>query len=98
MVTVCPPRDSNTALYHDLAKYSNQSLSDDHRQSLKEAAYKIFMEASHKEYVKKILATPKSTDMDQVYQVFVSKHLKGHLAPRVSDVTFLDQRVIPGSL
>ena len=28
----------------------------------------------------------------------ISKHLKGHLAPRVSDVTFLDQRVIPGSL
>ena len=27
-----------------------------------------------------------------------SKHLKGHLAPRVSHVTFLDQRVIPGSL
>ena len=28
----------------------------------------------------------------------VSKHLKGHLAPRVSNVTFLDQRVFPGSL
>ena len=28
----------------------------------------------------------------------ISKHLKGHLAPSVSDVTFLDQRVIPGSL
>ena len=27
-----------------------------------------------------------------------SKHLKGHLAPRVSHVTFLGQRVIPGSL
>ena len=27
-----------------------------------------------------------------------SKHLKGHLAPCVSDVTFLDQRVFPGSL
>ena len=28
----------------------------------------------------------------------ISKHLKVHLAPRVSHVTFLDQRVIPGSL
>ena len=28
----------------------------------------------------------------------ISKHLKGHLAPRVSNVTFLDQRIIPGSL
>ena len=28
----------------------------------------------------------------------LSKHLKGHLAPRVSHVTFLGQRVIPGSL
>ena len=27
-----------------------------------------------------------------------SKHLKGHFSPRVGDVTFLDQRVIPGSL
>ena len=27
-----------------------------------------------------------------------SKHLKVHLAPRVSHVTFLDQMVIPGSL
>ena len=27
-----------------------------------------------------------------------SKHLKGHLAPRVCHVTFLDQRDIPGSL
>ena len=27
-----------------------------------------------------------------------SKHLKGHLAPRVSKVTVLHQRVIPGSL
>ena len=27
-----------------------------------------------------------------------SKHLKGHLAPRVSNVTFLDRRDIPGSL
>ena len=72
MVTVCPPRDSNTALYHDLAKVDNQSLSDNHRQTLKEAAYKIFMEASHKDYVKKTLATPKPADMDQIYQGFVS--------------------------
>ena len=27
-----------------------------------------------------------------------SKHLKGHLAPRVSNVTFFNQRDIPGSL
>ena len=47
MVTVCPPEDSNTALYHDLAKVGNQSLSDNHRQTLKEAAFKIFMETPH---------------------------------------------------
>ena len=28
-VTICPPKDSNTALYHDLVKVGNRSLSDD---------------------------------------------------------------------
>ena len=72
MVTVCPPEDSNTALYHDLAKFDNQSLSHNHRQALKEAAFNIFMEAPHKDYVKRTFATPKPKDMDQVYQGFSS--------------------------
>ena len=37
---------------------------------------------------RKILAT----------KVRKSKHIKGHLAPRVCHVMFLDQRDIPGSL
>lgn len=47
-----------------------------------EALYKIFMESPHREYVKKILATPMAEDMNQLYQGFQSlpkpfKHGKG---------------------
>ena len=52
-VTICPPKDSNTALYHDLVKAGNRSLSDDKRRILKKAAHQIFTEQAHKEYVKK---------------------------------------------
>ena len=71
MVAVCPPKDSNTALYHDLAKLGNMSLSDKHREVLSKAVHKIF-KASHSEYVKSTLATPSSGDMDLVYQGFQS--------------------------
>ena len=57
IVTVCPPKDSNTALYHDLVKAGNGTLSDKQRTSLRESAYKIFMEKTHKNHVKKIMAT-----------------------------------------
>ena len=33
-ITVCPPKGSNTALYPDLMKADNDSLSDDDRQQL----------------------------------------------------------------
>merc|ERR1712218_257045 len=57
IVTVCPPKDSNTALYHDLVKAGNGTLTDMQRASLKESAYKIFLETTHKNYIKKMLAT-----------------------------------------
>ena len=65
-VTVCPPRNSNTALYHDLVKAGNGYFSD--RQTLKDAAYKIFMEQFHKEHVQKMLAISNVENMDKVYQ------------------------------
>ena len=71
-VTICPPKDSNTALYHDLVKAGNGSLSDSKRKTLKEAANEIFMGKAHKEYVKKMSATLHMGNMDQVLQGFHS--------------------------
>ena len=33
-VTICPPRDSNTALYHDLVKAGNGTLSDENKKNI----------------------------------------------------------------
>ena len=52
-VSVCHPKDSNTALYHDLAKAGNGPLSDEHQNTLKKSAFKVFMEGAHKNYVNK---------------------------------------------
>ena len=40
-VTVCPPRGSHTALNYDLVKAGNQSLSQEDRDNLKQAAFSI---------------------------------------------------------
>ena len=72
VVTICPPKDSNTALYHDLVKAGNGTLSDRDKPTLKEAAFRIFMEETHKEYVKKMFPTSNMGNMDQVLQGFHS--------------------------
>ena len=72
VVTICPPKDSNTALYHDLVKAGNGTLPGKHKQSLKESATEIFMGHPHKEYVKMMVATSNIRNMDQVYQGFHS--------------------------
>ena len=72
-VTICPPRDSNTALYHDLVRAGNGSLSDENRRTLKRAAYEIFMERPHKEYAKKMLDILQNMgNMNQFLQGFHS--------------------------
>ena len=72
IVTICPPRDSNTALYHDLVKAGNGTLSDEKRQILKSAAYKIFIEQPHKEYVKNMSENLNMRNLDQMYQGYHS--------------------------
>ena len=72
MVAVCPPEDSNTALYHDLAKLGNKSLSEKDREALKKTVFEIFMESPQREYVKGILATQTAEDMDHAYERFQS--------------------------
>ena len=72
VVTVCPPKGSNTALYHDLVKAGNGTLSDPDKAALKEASYRIFMKNSHKEYVKMMLPIFHMGNMEQVLQGFHS--------------------------
>ena len=72
IVTICPPKGSNTALYHDLVKAGNGSLSEKERSALKESAFKIFMERSHREYVKRMPAVSNLGNMDQVYKGYHS--------------------------
>ena len=71
-MTVCPPKDTNTALYHDLVKADNSTLSDQNRTKLREFAEKVILEAYQRRYVKKMLAISNIGNMDQVYQGFHS--------------------------
>ena len=71
-MTICPPKDSNTALYHDLVKAGKRSLSDENRKTLRKAAHEIFTEQAHKEYVKMMSATQHMGNMDQVLKGFHS--------------------------
>ena len=68
IVTICPPKGSNTAFYNDLVKLGNGTLSPEDRTKLRESAYQIFMLKSHKEYVKRVLAASNLKNIDQVYQ------------------------------
>ena len=82
VVTVCPSKDSNTALYHDLVKAGNGTLSEDNKEILRTAAYQIFMEQPHKVYVDKMMATLHMGNIDQMLQGFHSipkpyKHANG---------------------
>ena len=72
VVTVCPPKDINTALYHDLVKAGNETLSEKDRKTLKQAAYDIFLEKSHKDYVKRMLPLSNMGNIDQFLQGFHS--------------------------
>ena len=79
VVTVCPPKNTNyrlqgtpTALYHDLVKAGNESLSEKDRNTLKGAAYELFIKKPPMEHVKMMLPTLKMGNMDQVLQGFHS--------------------------
>ena len=67
-VTVCPPRGSHTALNYDLIKAGSQSLTQEDRKDLKQAAYEIFTKASHVEYVAAMLAAANPPNLREIYQ------------------------------
>ena len=71
-VTICPPKSSNTALYHDLVKAGNKSLSEKDKLALRKAATEIFLETPYREYAKMMLSTSNPRNLDQVYQGFHS--------------------------
>ena len=71
-VTICPPKGSNTALYHDLVKAGAGPLSDKDRTALSESAYKIFIKPAHIEYMEQMLDTTNVRNLDQVYRGFHS--------------------------
>ena len=71
-VTICPPKDSNTALYHDLVKAGNKTLSDEIRKTLRKAAYDIFIEQTHMAYTKAMLGVSNRDNVDQIFQGFHS--------------------------
>ena len=71
-VTVCPPKGSNTALNHDLMKADNDSLTDDDRKNLNNAAYQIFMEPFHMKYIKDMLASANSKNIKTIFDGFQS--------------------------
>ena len=51
VVSVCHPKDSSTALYHDLVNADN---SEGTKKVLKESAFDIFMGRAHKKYMSKM--------------------------------------------
>ena len=71
-MTICPPRDSDTALYHDLVKLGNGTLSEEDRQTLKDAVKRLFLEEAHMEYVRKMTSSSYMGNRDQILQGFHS--------------------------
>ena len=71
-VTVCPARGSNTALYHDLVKHDNSSLTKADRQDLIRSVHKIFIEEGLKENMRAMLARTNPENLQEVYRGFHS--------------------------
>ena len=51
MVTVCPPKGSNTALNYDIIRADNHSLTEQDRETLKREIHEIFLQSSHQSHV-----------------------------------------------
>ena len=69
-VTVCPPKGSHTALNYDLIKANDTSLTQENRENLKNAAYKIFIEQSHREYITSMVTVVNPENIKQTIDGF----------------------------
>ena len=67
IVTVCPPKGSNTALNYDLIKADNNSLSKKQRKELKHFINKILIEPSHLDNLRKVVAISNPSNLKQVF-------------------------------
>ena len=78
-VTVCPPEGSNTALYPDLVKADNTSLSDDDRQQLM-VSIKNIVKTSTLDFAANVLAATNPENLERLskgYQSFPSQYEDG---------------------
>ena len=71
-VTVCPPKGSHTALNYDLMKANDTSLTEKDRENLKKEILKVFIEPSHQEYVRILVAVANLENMKQTLKGFQS--------------------------
>ena len=69
-VTVCPPKDSHTALNYDLMKAGNDSLTEEHREHLKKTVFESFIETPNHQYMRRMKESP--MDPIQIYEGFQS--------------------------
>ena len=70
IVTVCPPRVSNTALNHDLIKA--KSLSEAERERLQDGVYETFMAPSHEAYMRDMLSFANEKNLKQMLKGYQS--------------------------
>ena len=66
-VTVCPPKDSHSALNYDLMKADNASLSYKNRNGLKKSVAQLFVYSPHEEYARNMI---EATNLENIRQVF----------------------------
>ena len=70
-VTVCPPKDSNTALYPDLMRAGNTSLTEDDRESLHSSIREI-VKISALDFADNMLAATNPANLETAYQGYQS--------------------------
>ena len=88
IVTVCPPKGSNTALNYDLMQADNNSLTEEDREAMKKAVNDIFLEPSHQMFVNQMEATGNTENLRTIYegfQTFPKPNGKGILETMMSN-------------
>ena len=72
-VTVCPPKDSNTALNYDLMRARNMTLSHEEREGLRAKLYEIFNPVSlHEEYIRLMESAANVVNLKAIYEGYQS--------------------------
>ena len=67
VVTVCPPKDSNTALFSDLMRAENSSLTEDDRESLHSSIREI-VKISALDFADNMLAATNLANLEATYR------------------------------